>query len=90
MFRMAFHGGFGGNVWNALMTIPEARQVKRCMAKQDDCLAFEAIRKEAGGEAAVAGDKPRIIVNPDFVENKVLCCFYRTGRHDCPFNCSRA
>jgi hypothetical protein len=22
MFRMAFHGGFG-NVWNALMTIPE-------------------------------------------------------------------
>ena len=24
MFRMAFHGGFG-NVWNALMTIPEVR-----------------------------------------------------------------
>ncbi len=95
MFRMAFHGGFG-NVWNALMTIPEARQVrnnvvvnvirqlfsadvakksyspfqvKRCMNKQEACLAYEAIRKEAGGDGE--NDKPRLIVNPDFVEQMV-------------------
>ena len=42
------------------------------MNSQDECLAFEAIRKEANGEAANAEDKPRIIVNPDFVENKVF------------------
>ncbi len=68
MFRMAFHGGFG-NVWNALMTIPEARQVKRCMNKQEACLSYEAIRKEAGGDGE--NDKPRLIVNPDFVEQMV-------------------
>ena len=68
MFRMAFHGGFG-NVWSALMTIPEARQVKRCMNKQESCLTYEVIRKEAGGTGE--NEKPRIIVNPDFVEQMV-------------------
>ena len=36
------------------------------MNAQDSCLAFEAIRAEAG---ATENDKPRLIVNPDFVEN---------------------
>ena len=44
----------------------QARQVKRCMNRQDECLSFETIRKEAGAEA----DSPRLIVNPDFVENQ--------------------
>lgn len=67
MFRMAFHGGFG-NVWNALMTIPEARNVKKCMNAQEQCLNYEIIRAEVGNTST--NEKPRLIVNPDFVEGK--------------------
>lgn len=64
LFRVAFHGGFG-NVWGALMSIPEARQVKKCMNQRDDCLSYEILKQEAN---ATLDDSPRIIVNPDFVE----------------------
>lgn len=66
MFRMAFHGKYG-NVWNALMSVPEARAMKRCLNIQEECLGYEAIRAEAESEDK---DRPRILVNPDFVENQ--------------------
>ncbi|XP_059097348.1 uncharacterized protein LOC131891730 isoform X1 [Tigriopus californicus] len=72
MFRMAFHGGFG-NVWNALMTIPEARRVKRCLNAQEECMSYEALRMEldAGSEFADEHtNKQRLIVNPELVENQ--------------------
>jgi len=53
-----------------LIILPKARQIKRCMNAQDSCMSFEAIRKEASGDAAAGEEKPRLIVNPDFVENK--------------------
>jgi len=81
MFRVAFHGGIG-NFWKALMTIPEARQVKHCMNKQDDCMSFEVLRKEVqtlgpDGQEFVSGmdETPdqtinkRLLINPEFVES---------------------
>jgi hypothetical protein len=40
--------------------------VKRCMNLQDECNGYEAIRKEAETEDQ---NRPRLLVNPDFVEN---------------------
>lgn len=37
------------------------------MNAQDTCLAYEAIRAEADNSGE--NEKPRLIVNPDFVEN---------------------
>jgi len=81
MFRVAFHGGIG-NFWKALMTIPEARQVKHCMNKQDDCMSFEVLRKEVqtlgpDGQEFVSGmdETPdqtinkRLLINPEFAES---------------------
>merc|ERR1712045_882141 len=71
LFRMAFHGGIG-NFWKALMTIPEARDVKRCMNKQDDCMSFEVLRKEVqtlDGETFVSQNDQRLLINPEFVES---------------------
>jgi len=71
LFRMAFHGGIG-NFWKALMTIPEARDVKRCMNKQDDCMSFEVLRKEVqtlDGETFVSPNEKRLLINPEFVES---------------------
>jgi len=74
MFRVAFHGGIG-NFWKALMTIPEARQVKHCMNKQDDCMSFEVLRKEVqtlgpdGKEFISGADEKRLLINPEFVES---------------------
>lgn len=71
-FRVAFHGGIG-NVWKALMTIPEARKIKRCMNKQDDCMAFEVLRKgvetlDGNGEKFIS-EEQRLLINPEFVES---------------------
>jgi hypothetical protein len=38
------------------------------MNAQDSCLAYEAIRAEANSSGE--NEKPRLIVNPDFVENQ--------------------
>ena len=65
MFRVAFHGGIG-NVWKALMTIPEARNIKRCMNKQDNCMAFEVLRKEV----ETLDDKGYL--NSRIIENKII------------------
>ena len=47
----------------------QARQVKRCMNAQDDCLSYEALRKEVTSvDGAETKDKPRLIVNPEFVQ----------------------
>jgi len=46
MFKMAFHGGFS-NVWSGIMTIPEARAVKKCMATHTECMSYEILRREA-------------------------------------------
>lgn len=46
MFKMAFHGGFS-NIWNSVMTIPEARKVKKCMNVHSDCISYEILRREA-------------------------------------------
>jgi len=71
-FRVAFHGGIG-NVWKALMTIPEARKIKRCMNKQDDCMAFEVLRKEVetldGNGERFISEEQRLLINPEFVES---------------------
>lgn len=69
LFRVAFHGGIG-NFWKALMTIPEARDVKRCMNKQDDCMAFEVLRKEVqtlGEDGKEFVNDQRLLINPEFV-----------------------
>jgi len=46
MFKMAFHGGFS-NVWSGVMTIPEARAVKKCMSTHTECMSYEILRREA-------------------------------------------
>merc|ERR1712127_703717 len=46
MFKMAFPGGFS-NVWGGLMTIPEARHVKKCMNEYSECTSYEILRREA-------------------------------------------
>jgi len=46
MFKVAFHGGVS-NVWSGLMTIPEARQIKKCMNSHSDCVSYEILRREA-------------------------------------------
>merc|ERR1712117_320430 len=46
MFKVAFHGGFN-NVWNGVMTIPEARQIKHCMTEHTECVSYEILRREA-------------------------------------------
>jgi len=46
MFKVAFHGGMS-NVWNGLMTIPEARRIKKCMTEHTDCVSYEILRREA-------------------------------------------
>ena len=39
------------------------------MNAQDSCLSYEALRKEANnGGIGSENDSPRLIVNPDFVE----------------------
>lgn len=75
LFRVAFHGGMG-NVWKALMTIPEARNVKRCMNKQDQCLSYEVLRqevqqpfKEGQKKKGDDGGQERLLINPEFVES---------------------
>jgi hypothetical protein len=96
LFRVAFHGGIG-NVWKALMTIPEvlllftlcflkclhlkkpilyyllqARQVKRCMNIQDECMVMEVLRVEVQTLGEAGQDVPeyqRLLINPEFVES---------------------
>jgi len=46
MFKVAFHGGVS-NVWSGLMTIPEARQIKKCMNNHQECISYEVLRREA-------------------------------------------
>merc|ERR1711997_965744 len=46
MFKVAFHGGFS-NMWSGLMTIPEARQIKKCMTSHQECVSYEILRREA-------------------------------------------
>lgn len=46
MFKVAFHGGVS-NVWSGLMTIPEARQIKKCMTGHQECVSYEVLRREA-------------------------------------------
>merc|ERR1719232_1720126 len=46
MFKVAFHGGVS-NVWSGLMTIPEARQIKKCMNNHQKCISYEVLRREA-------------------------------------------
>jgi len=45
-FKMAFHGS-RSNVWNGVMSIPEARDLQKCLNKNEQCVSYEAIRKEA-------------------------------------------
>jgi len=42
MFKTAFHGSLS-NVWKSLMSIPEARKIKKCMNKYQECIAYEII-----------------------------------------------
>lgn len=46
MFKVAFHGGFS-NIWGGLMTIPEARHIKKCMNEHTECVSYEILRREA-------------------------------------------
>lgn len=41
------------------------------MNAQDACISYETLRAEADSESAFAGENanPRLIVNPEFVEN---------------------
>ena len=50
----------------------QARDVKRCMNKQDDCMSFEVLRKEVqtlDGETFVSDNDKRLLINPEFVES---------------------
>ena len=51
----------------------QARQAKRCMNKQDECMAFEVLRKEVetlgeDGKEFVS-ENQRLLINPEFVES---------------------
>jgi len=45
-FKMAFHGS-RSNVWNGLMSVPEAREVKKCITYHEECSSYAVIREEA-------------------------------------------
>lgn len=53
----------------------QARNVKRCMNKQDECMAFEVLRKEVqtlgsdGKEFVSNAEHDRLLINPEFVES---------------------
>lgn len=34
-------------MWSGLMTIPEARQIKKCMTSHQECISYEVLRREA-------------------------------------------
>jgi len=46
MFKIAFHGGLS-NAWSGVMSIPEARKLKKCMTAHEECVSYEVIRREA-------------------------------------------
>ena len=58
-----------------VLSIFQARQVKHCMNKQDDCMSFEVLRKEVqtlgpdGKEFISGADEKRLLINPEFVES---------------------
>lgn len=66
LFKIGFQGAFG-NVWNAVMSIPEARQIKMCMAANEECTSKEILRKELPTDDDA--EIKRILVNPEFVQN---------------------
>ncbi len=58
----------------------QARRIKRCMNKQDECIAFEVLAKEVetfGGDQDIqdadnsskTSTKDRLLINPEFVES---------------------
>merc|ERR1711976_1129097 len=46
MFKVAFHGGVS-NMWSGLMSVPEARQIKKCMTTHQECISYGVLRREA-------------------------------------------
>ena len=55
------------------LNLLQARNIKRCMNKQDNCMAFEVLRKEVEtldekGEKFVS-ENQRLLINPEFVES---------------------
>jgi len=67
LFKVAFHGGLG-NFWNALMTVPEARGIKRCMNVRDECVSKELLSEELRRSGVDADEASRILINPDFAQ----------------------
>jgi len=75
MFKIAFHGSMS-NAWTGVMSIPEARRVKKCMNAHEKCLGYEAVWAEAKVDKADTNDQAeetdkrrRLIVNPEFVQS---------------------
>jgi len=73
LFKIAFHGGFS-NIWKSIMTIPEARSVKRCMNEHDECISYEILAAEASTgnndddkDIIREKKKKRMIINSEFV-----------------------
>ena len=67
LFKVAFHGGFG-NVWNALMTIPEARGIKRCFNTKNECISKQLLVEELEKSGVDAKEANRLLINPDFAQ----------------------
>lgn len=67
MFKVAFHGGLG-NFWNALMTVPEARGIKRCLNERDECVSKQLLAEELERSGVEAGEATRLLINPDFAQ----------------------
>merc|ERR1712045_438371 len=71
LFKIGFQGALG-KFWNAVLSIPEARKLKICMAANDKCKALEILQNEVQSEDGTTGENAsinnRLFVNPDFVQ----------------------
>ncbi|TRY80330.1 hypothetical protein TCAL_10178 [Tigriopus californicus] len=64
LMKVVFAGGIN-NMWDSLMTVPEARKFQKCMAKQSECKEYEILQKALKSEKA---EPQRIIVVPEAIQ----------------------
>jgi len=63
LFKIGFQGAFG-KVWNAVMSIPEARKFQICMAASEKCKAEELLKNEVDTDLT-----NRLLINPEYVQD---------------------
>lgn len=64
LMKVVFAGGIS-NMWDSLMTVPEARKFQKCMAKQTECTEYEILQKALNSEKALP---QRVLVVPETIK----------------------